>query len=65
MAMSQEDVLKRARQLKKRKISSVGAGSSIPPPHTEVHERFSEPKVEPLIRKSKLSRGKKVVETTS
>jgi len=34
------------------------------PPQTEVHEELSEPD-EPLIRKSKLSRGKKIVETTS
>lgn len=66
MAMSQEDMFKRARQLKKQKVSTVGIGSSFPPPQTEVQEELSEPEVEPLIRKSILSQGKKkMADTTS
>lgn len=56
--------MKWARQLKKQKISSVGTNSSIPLPQTEVHEELSEPD-KPLMRKYKISRGKKIVETTS
>ncbi|QCD97262.1 hypothetical protein DEO72_LG6g1972 [Vigna unguiculata] len=64
MAMSHEDMLKRARQLKKQKTITIGASPSAPPPHIELHEETSEPDLEPLTRKFK-SRGKKIVEATS
>ncbi|QCD90186.1 hypothetical protein DEO72_LG4g1141 [Vigna unguiculata] len=62
--MSQEDVLKRARQLKNQKTSIVGAGSSLPPA-IEVQEDLSEHDPEPLTRKFKPSLGKQVIEATS
>ena len=55
--------MKRARQLKKQKTTTVGA-SPLVLPHTEVHEEVSEPDPKPLTRKFK-SRGKKIVEATS
>ncbi|QCD95803.1 hypothetical protein DEO72_LG6g499 [Vigna unguiculata] len=58
MAMSHEDMLKRARQLKKIKTTTSGASPSAPPPRIELHEETSEPDLEPLTRKFK-SRGKK------
>ncbi|QCE11246.1 hypothetical protein DEO72_LG10g2480 [Vigna unguiculata] len=64
MAMSQDDMLKRVRQLKKRKTTTVCASPPILPPHTEVHEEITKPDPEPLTRKFK-SRGKKIVEATS
>jgi len=64
MAMSQEDMLKRARQLKKQKTTTLGASPSVLLPHTEVHEEVSEPDPEPLTQKFK-SRGKKIVKATS
>ena len=64
MAMSHEDMLKRARQLKKQKTITIGASPSSPPPHIEFHEETSEPDLEPLTRKFK-SRGRKIVEATS
>ncbi|QCE06617.1 hypothetical protein DEO72_LG9g1631 [Vigna unguiculata] len=64
MAMSHEDMLKRARQLKKQKTTTPGASPSAPPPRIELHEETSEPDLEPLTRKFK-SRGKKVIEATS
>jgi len=62
--MSHEDMLKRARQLKKQKTITIGASPSAPPPHIELHEETSKPDLEPLTRKFK-SRGKKIVEATS
>ncbi|QCD90311.1 hypothetical protein DEO72_LG4g1266 [Vigna unguiculata] len=62
--MSHEDMLKRARQLKKQKTTTAGASPSAPPPRIELHEETSEPDLEPLTRKFK-SRGKKVIEATS
>ncbi|QCE00962.1 hypothetical protein DEO72_LG7g2253 [Vigna unguiculata] len=62
--MSHEDMLKRARQLKKQKTITPGASSSAPPPRIELHEETSEPDLEPLTRKFK-SRGKKAIEVTS
>ncbi|QCD89539.1 hypothetical protein DEO72_LG4g485 [Vigna unguiculata] len=53
MAMSQEDMLKRARQLKKQKTTIVGASPSAPPPRSDIHEEISEPDPEPLTRKFK------------
>jgi len=64
IAMSHEDMLKRARQLKKQKTSTPGVSPSAPPPRIELHEETSEPDLEPLTRKFK-SRGKKVIEATS
>ncbi|QCD89513.1 hypothetical protein DEO72_LG4g459 [Vigna unguiculata] len=51
--MSQEDMLKRARQLKKQKTTTVGASPSAPPPRSDIHEEISEPDPEPLTRKFK------------
>ena len=64
MAMSHEDMLKRARQLKKIKTTTSGASPSAPPPRIELHEETSEPDLEPLTRKFK-SRGQQVIEATS
>jgi len=64
MAMSHEDMLKRARQLKRQKTSTPGASPSAPPPRIELHEEVSEPDLEALTRRSR-ARGKKVVESTS
>ncbi|QCE13457.1 hypothetical protein DEO72_LG11g450 [Vigna unguiculata] len=58
MVMSHEDMLKRARQLKKQKTSTPGASPSVPPPRIELHEETSEPDLEPLTRKFR-ARGKK------
>ncbi|QCD90053.1 hypothetical protein DEO72_LG4g1005 [Vigna unguiculata] len=60
--MSHEDMLKRARQLKKQKTSTPGVSPSAPPPRIELHEETSEPDLEPLTRKFK-SRGKKDLKT--
>ncbi|QCD89650.1 hypothetical protein DEO72_LG4g596 [Vigna unguiculata] len=60
MAMSHEDMLKRARQLKKQKTITLGASPLAPPPRIELHEETSEPDLEPLTRKFK-SRGKKSI----
>ena len=64
MVMSHEDMLKRARQLKKQKTSTPGASPSAPPPRIELHEETSEPDLKPLTQKFR-ARGKKVIETTS
>jgi len=64
MAMSHEDMLKRARQLKRQKTSTPGASPSAPPPRIELHEEVSEPDLEALTRRSR-ARGKKIVESTS
>ncbi|QCE06441.1 hypothetical protein DEO72_LG9g1453 [Vigna unguiculata] len=65
MAMSHEDMLKRARQLKRQKTSTPGASPSAPPPpRIELHEETSEPDLEALTRRSR-ARGKRVVESTS
>jgi len=64
MAMSQKDMLKRARQLIKQKTTIVGASPSAPPPRADLHEKISEPNPEPLTRKFK-PRGKKIIEATS
>jgi len=64
MAMSHEDMLKRARQLKKQKTTTLGASPSAPPPRIELHEETSKPDLESLTRKFK-SRGKKAIEATS
>ncbi|QCE06637.1 hypothetical protein DEO72_LG9g1651 [Vigna unguiculata] len=65
MAMSHEDMLKRARQLKRQKTSTPGASPSAPPPpRIELNEEVSEPDHEALTRRSR-ARGKKVVESTS
>ncbi|QCE00461.1 hypothetical protein DEO72_LG7g1751 [Vigna unguiculata] len=53
MAMSQKDMLKRARQLIKQKTTIVGASPSAPPPRADLHEKISEPNPEPLTRKFK------------
>ena len=64
MAMSHEDMLKRARQLKRQKTSTPGASPSAPPPRIELHEEVSEPDREALTRRSR-ARGKRIVESTS
>jgi len=53
MAMSHEDMLKRARQLKRQKTSTPGASPSAPPPRIELHEETSEPDLKALTRKSR------------
>ena len=62
--MSHEDMLKRARQLKKQKTTTPGTSPFAPPPRIELHEETLEPDLEPLTRKFK-SRGKKIIEATS
>ena len=67
MAMSHEDMLKRARQLKRQKTSTPGTSPSAPPPpppRIELNEEVSEPDHEALTRRSR-ARGKRIVETTS
>ncbi|QCD87659.1 hypothetical protein DEO72_LG3g2198 [Vigna unguiculata] len=54
MAMSHEDMLKRARQLKKQKTTTAGASPSAPLPRIELHEETSELDLEPLTRNSEL-----------